>query len=96
VVERAIQDEMAEHLGHEKHDPEGNDSGNSRNGVTSKTLKGDFGEVEMEAPRDRNGKFERRIIKKNQTRWAGFDDKILSMYSRGICRTTPHENRVGH
>ena len=84
VVERAMQGEMAEHLGYEKHDPEGNNSGNSRNGTTLKTLKGDFGEVEIETPRDRNGEFEPRIVKKNQTRWAGFDDKILSMYSRGM------------
>jgi putative transposase len=84
VVERAMQGEMSEHLGYEKHDPEGNNSGNSRNGVTRKTLKGDFGEVEVETPRDRNGEFEPRIVQKNQTRWAGFDDKILSMYSRGM------------
>jgi putative transposase len=84
VVERAMQGEMAEHLGYEKHDPDGNNSGNSRNGTTLKTLKGDFGEVEIETPRDRNGEFEPRIVKKNQTRWAGFDDKILSMYSRGM------------
>jgi putative transposase len=84
LVERAMQGEMAEHLGYAKHDPEGNNSGNSRNGVTLKTLKGDFGEVEIETPRDRNGEFEPRMVKKNQTRWAGFDDKILSMYSRGM------------
>ncbi len=69
VVERAMQGEMAEHLGYEKHDPEGNNSGNSRNGVTSKTLKGDFGEVEVETPRDRNGEFEPRIVRKNQKCW---------------------------
>ena len=62
----------------------GNHSGNSRNGVTRKTLKGDFGEVEVETPRDRNGEFEPQILKKNQTRWTGFDDKILSMYARGM------------
>ncbi len=84
VVERAMQGEMAEHLGYEKHDPEVNNSGNSRNGVTRKTLKGDFGEVEVETPRDRNGEFEPRIVQKNQTRWAGFDDKILSMYARSM------------
>ena len=84
VVERAMQGEMAEHLGYEKHDPEGNNSGNSRNGTTLKTLKGDFGEVEIETPRDRNGEFEPRMVKKNQTRWTGFDDKIPSMYSRGM------------
>src|SRR5260370_38136588 len=84
VVERAMQGEMAEHLGYEKHDPVGNNSGNSRNGVTRKTLKGDFGEVEVETPRDRNGEFEPRMVQKKQTRWTGFDDKILSMYSRGM------------
>ncbi len=61
-----------------------NISGNSRNGVTRKTLKGDFGEVELETPRDRNGEFEPQIVQKNQTRWTGFDDKILSMYARGM------------
>jgi putative transposase len=84
VLERAMQGEMTEHLGYGKHDPTGNHSGNSRNGVTRKTLKGDFGEVPLETPRDRNGEFEPQIIKKNQTRWTGFDDKILSMYARGM------------
>src|ERR1700712_222368 len=84
VLERALRGELTEHLGYEKHDPEGNNPGDSRNGVPRKTLKGDFGEVELETPRDRNGDFEPQIIKKNQTRWTGFDDKILSMYSRGM------------
>ena len=84
VLERALKGEMTEHLGYVKHDPAGNHSGNSRNGVTRKTLKGDFGEVEVETPRDRNGEFEPQILKKNQTRWTGFDDKILSMYARGM------------
>jgi putative transposase len=84
VLERALQGELTEHLGYSKHDPAGHNSGNSRNGVTRKTLQGDFGEVELEAPRDRNGEFEPQIIRKNQTRWTGFDDKILSMYARGM------------
>ena len=84
VLERAMQAEMTEHLGYEKHDPAGHHSGNSRNGLTSKTLKGDFGEIDLETPRDRNGEFEPRIIKKRQSRWTGFDDKILSMYARGM------------
>lgn len=84
VLERAMQAEMTEHLGYEKHDPAGNHSGNSRNGVTRKTLKGDFGEVEISTPRDRAGEFEPKIIQKRQTRWTGFDDKILSMYARGM------------
>lgn len=84
VLERALQGELTEHLGYEKHAPAGNNSGDSRNGVTKKILKGEFGEVELETPRDRNGDFEPQLIKKNQTRWTGFDDKILSMYARGM------------
>jgi putative transposase len=84
VLERALQGELTEHLGYSKHDPAGHNSGNSRNGATRKTLKGDFGEIELETPRDRNGEFEPQLIKKNQTRWTGFDDKILSMYARGM------------
>jgi len=84
VLERAMQAEMAEHLGYEKHDPAGDNSGNSRNGLSRKTLKGDFGELELETPRDRNSEFEPRMVKKHQTRWTGFDDKILSMYARGM------------
>ena len=84
VLERAMQAEMTEHLGYEKHDPAGNNSGNSRNGKTTKTLKGDFGEMPLETPRDRNGTFEPKIIAKGQTRFTGFDDKIISMYARGM------------
>jgi putative transposase len=84
VLERALAGEMSEHLGYEKHDPAGVNSGNSRNGATRKRLKGDFGELELETPRDRNGEFEPQIVRKNQTRWTGFDDKILSMYARGM------------
>ncbi|MCU1326090.1 MAG: transposase, mutator type [Bryobacterales bacterium] len=84
VVERAMQAEMKAHLGYGKHDPAGANNGNSRNGVTRKTLKGDFGEVEIETPRDRAGEFEPQMVRKNQRRWTGFDDKILSMYARGM------------
>ena len=84
LLERAMQAEMTEHLGYEKHDPVGNNSGNSRNGATIKTLKGDFGEIPLETPRDRNGSYEPKIVGKGQTRFTGFDDKILSMYARGM------------
>lgn len=84
VLEAAMQAEMNQHLGYEKHDPAGHNSGNSRNGKSSKTLKGEFGEIELETPRDRNGEFEPQLVKKNQTRWSGFDDKILSMYALGM------------
>jgi putative transposase len=76
--------ELTDHLGYEKNDPAGYGSGNSRNGTMSKTLRGDFGEMSIETPRDRNGSFEPQIVKKHQTRFEGFDDKILSMYARGM------------
>src|ERR1700684_918461 len=84
VLERAMQAEITDHLGYEKHDSAGHNSGNSRNGATTKTLKGDFGELPLETPRDRNGSYEPKIIGKGQTRFAGFDDKIISMYARGM------------
>lgn len=84
LMERALGAELTDHLGYEKHDPAGYNSGNSRNGTTGKTVKGDFGEIEVETPRDRNGSFEPQILRKHQTRFDGFDDKILSMYSRGM------------
>ena len=62
LLERAMQTEMTEHLGYEKHDPAGHHSGNSRNGKSSKKLKGDFGEMELEVPRDRKGEFEPKIV----------------------------------
>lgn len=84
VLERALSAEMTEHVGYEKHANEGRNGGNSRNGSTKKTLKGDFGEMELETPRDRDGSFEPKIVGKRQTRFTGFDDKILSMYARGM------------
>src|SRR3954471_7311622 len=84
LLERAMQAEMTDHLGYGKHDPAGNNSGNSRNGKTIKTLKGDFGEMPLETPRDRSGSFEPKMIAKGQTRFTGFDDKIVSMYARGM------------
>ena len=84
LLERALNAELTEHVGYDKHDPAGYNSGNSRNGVTKKKLKGDFGEIELETPRDRNGSFEPAIVSKGQTRFSGFDDKIISMYSRGM------------
>src|SRR3954454_6794805 len=74
LLERALQGELTDHLGYEKHDPAGHHTGNSRNGKSRKKLKGDFGEMDLETPRDRNGSFEPKIIGKNQTRWTGFDD----------------------
>jgi putative transposase len=84
LVERAMHAELTHHLGYEKHAPDGKGSGNSRNGTSAKTLKGDFGEVEIEVPRDRKGSFEPKIVPRHQRRFNGFDDKILSMYARGM------------
>src|SRR5213078_606455 len=84
ILERALQAELTDHLGFEKHDPAGHHSGNSRNGSGRKALKGDFGELELETPRDRQASFEPRIVAKGQTRFTGFDDKIISMYARGM------------
>lgn len=84
VIERALNAELTHHLGYEKNAVEGRGSGNSRNGKTRKKLKGDFGEVAIEVPRDREGEFEPKIVPKHQRRFTGFDDKILSMYARGM------------
>ena len=84
LVERALEAEMEAHLGHGKNEPVTNSLGNTRNGKSSKTLKGEFGELPIEIPRDRHGSFEPQLIPKHQTRWAGFDDKILSLYARGM------------
>jgi|ERR1051326_2042738 putative transposase len=84
LLERVLEAELTDHLGYEKSDPAGYNSGNSRNGKTAKKLKGDFGEIELETPRDRNATFEPKMVAKGQTRFTGFDDKILSMYARGM------------
>jgi putative transposase len=80
VLERALSAELTEHLGYERHDPAGRNNGNSRNGKSRKKLKGDFGELDLETPRDRHATFDPKIVAKGQTRFTGFDDKILSMY----------------
>ena len=84
LVEKALDAEMAAHLGHSKHEPVLNPAGNTRNGKSRKTLKGEFGELPIEVPRDRQGTFEPQLIPKHQTRWTGFDDKVISLYARGM------------
>lgn len=84
VIESALGAEMEEHLGYARHSTEGHHTGNSRNGYSSKTVKGDHGEVEIEVPRDRNGSFEPQIVKKGQTRLADFDSQILALYAKGM------------
>src|SRR5450432_4159086 len=84
ILERVMKAELTHHLGYEKHDPAGYNSGNSRNGTSDKTIKGDFGELEIEVPRDRTSTFEPQILTKHQTRFSGFDAKIVSLYARGM------------
>ena len=84
VVERCLETELDTHLGYPKHGRQGNATGNSRNGHSQKTLKGEQGHIEIEVPRDRQGSFEPQLVKKGQTRFEGFDDKILALYARGM------------
>jgi len=84
ILERILEGEITTELGYSKHDPRGNNSGNSRNGYSEKRLKGTHGELPIQVPRDRNGEFSPRIIPKNQTRFEGFDEKIISLYARGM------------
>lgn len=84
MVERALEGEMTTHLGYEKHAVEGKNTGNSRNGKTAKTVKADFGELEISVPRDRMGDFAPQLVKKGQRRLPGFDEKVISLYARGM------------
>ena len=83
LVERCLEGEMTSHLGYEKHNPDSIDHPNSRNGKGRKTLKTDFAEVEIATPRDRDGTFEPKLVKKRQTKLAGLDEKILVLYAKG-------------
>ena len=84
LLEKALGAELTDHLGYEKHEAAGRNSGNSRNGSGSKTLKGEFGELPLAVPRDRNGTFEPQIVGKGQRRFEGFDHAIISLYARGL------------
>jgi putative transposase len=84
LVERALEGEMTTHLGYEKNAREGSNSGNSRNGKTAKEVKGDFGEIEIQVPRDRNSQFEPQLVRKGQRRLEGFDEKVIALYARGM------------
>lgn len=84
LVERALDGELTHHLGYEKHDAAGDNSGNSRNGTTPKTMKGKRGQVQIDVPRDRNSEFEPQLVKKGQTRFDGLDENIISLYARGM------------
>ncbi len=85
LVERAMETEMTEHLGYEKSErSEKKPKKNARNGHSEKTIQSSHGATRIEVPRDRAGAFEPKIIPKGQRRWDGLDDKIVSMYARGM------------
>jgi putative transposase len=84
LMERMLDAELTEHLGFEKNAAEGRGKGNSRNGYTTKTVKTDTGPVEIRVPRDRNGTFQPQLVAKHQRRLEGFDEKVLSLYARGM------------
>ena len=84
VLETALDAEMVEHLGYEKHDPAGHNSGNSRNGTRAKTVLTEIGPVEIEVPRDTESTFEPQIVKKRQRRLTGVDEIVLSLTARGL------------
>ena len=81
--ESALEGEMDEHLGHQKHEATGRGSGNSRNGKAPKRLKGEHGDLEIQTPRDRNATFEPKIVAKRESRTRTIDEKILFLYAKG-------------
>jgi putative transposase len=84
LVERALEVELSDHVGYDRHQEPPGGAGNTRNGSTPKTLITEHGQVGIDAPRDRDGSFEPKIVRKRQRRFEGFDDKILALYSRGL------------
>jgi len=84
LLERAMQAEMTAHLGYEKNAPVEKQTSNSRNGSYKKRVKGEFGNLDIAVPRDRDSSFEPVIIPKGQSRFTGFDDKIIALYARGV------------
>src|SRR5258708_36814533 len=90
IVERCLETELDTHLGYAKYIRKGNATGNSRNGHSQKTLKGEQGHVDIEVPRDRQATCEPQLVKKGQTRLEGFDEKILALYARGMTTRDIH------
>ena len=84
LVERAMEVELTDHLGYEHSEPPPGGTGNTRNGSTPKTLATEHGPVRIDTPRDRDGSFEPKIVRKRQRRFEGFDEKIIALYSRGL------------
>ncbi|WP_181958161.1 IS256 family transposase [Nonomuraea mesophila] len=84
VLESALEGEITDHLGYDRHDPAGKNSGNSRNGTRSKTVVTDVGPVEVRVPRDVAGTFEPQLVRKRQRRLSGVDEMVLSLSAKGL------------
>ncbi len=84
VAERVLEAEMEQHLGYSKHDVTGNNTGNSRNGKSGKTVRSVHGEIDLQVPRDRNGQFAPQLVKKGERQLNGFDERIISLYAKGM------------
>ncbi len=84
TLENMLDEELSEHLGYDKHSPEGRNSGNNRNGKTHKSIKTDEGMIDLEIPRDRNSSFDPVIVKKYEKTLGPIEDKIISMYAKGM------------
>jgi transposase-like protein len=84
VLESALEGEITDHLGYDKHDPAGHGSGNSRNGTRAKTVTTEVGPVQINVPRDRDASFEPKIVAKRQRRLTGVDDLVLSLSAKGL------------
>ncbi|WP_233163571.1 transposase, partial [Glycomyces salinus] len=84
VLEAAFEGEMADHLGYDKHEAAGRDGGNSRNGYRAKTVTTDIGPVEIDVPRDRDGSFEPKIVRKRQRRLGGVEEMVCSLSAKGL------------
>jgi putative transposase len=84
LVERALEVELTDHVGYERHQEPPGGTGNTRNGRTPKTLSTEHGPVQINTPRDRDGSFEPKLVRKRQRRFEGFDERILALYSRGM------------
>lgn len=84
LVERCLESEMQVHLADPKYEQSTKARSNRRNGHSQKTIKGEFGEIPIEVPRDRQGEFEPQLVKKRQTYLEGFDEKVIALYGRGM------------
>jgi putative transposase len=84
VLEAGLEAEMTDHLGYDKHDPAGRDGGNSRNGTRTKSVITDVGPVELDVPRDRDGSFEPKLVRKRQRRLGGVDEMVISLTAKGL------------